>query len=213
MKRTRQQSEAGSSPVKRRRAVSPVTDECESAARESFAQLREELAQTRTACFDLIATSRAQRATLDAALSRAMRKWFNPQKRPTVLVVDDEAEIRELAAELLSGAGFDTTVAVHGRQALELCAAARRPFDLILTDAHMPEVDGQELSRRLRQCSPQSAVVVMTGMPNSPELRQWVSELRLPLIAKPFTPALLTWTVRSNLERSDRCDLPPALIA
>lgn len=195
--------------VARAATVGPTS----SASRESFLQLQYEVAQTRSACADLLTASRSQRETLDAALSRAMRKWFSPKSRPTVLVVDDEPEIRELAADLLSAAGFDTTVAGNGREALDQCAAARRPFDLILTDVHMPDLDGVKLSERLRALSPQTAIVVMTGAAGAPGLRQSVSQMGLPLIQKPFTPDSLRWTVRANLERASHCQLPPALSA
>jgi CheY-like chemotaxis protein len=81
---------------------------------------------------------------------------------PTVLVVDDSGVDRRLAAGLLS-ANPELTVAdaASGRDALE--AVARQAPDLVVTDLQMPDMDGLELVRALRQCWPGVPVMLMTG--------------------------------------------------
>ena len=68
--------------------------------------------------------------------------------RASVLVVDDQEDIREMARLVLSEAGFEVTVAPSGREALRLARAAR--FDLVLLDINMPEMDGWATLKLLR---------------------------------------------------------------
>ncbi len=67
---------------------------------------------------------------------------------PTLLIVDDDATLREMLRMLLAGAGYRIEMASHGEQALEL--AAELLPDLILLDVMMPGMDGFEVCRRLR---------------------------------------------------------------
>jgi CheY-like chemotaxis protein len=79
-----------------------------------------------------------------------------------VLVVDDEEPIRKFVERVLTEAGHRPTLAADGEEAL---ATARQhgPFDLLLTDVHMPKVMGDELARRLRQEDPTLKVLYLTG--------------------------------------------------
>lgn len=85
-------------------------------------------------------------------------------KRPLVLLVDDEADIRRLAARALRDLGYGLVVARDGKEGLEL-AREYHP-DLVLTDALMPRLDGREMCREIKK-DPNSAgtkVVVMTSL-------------------------------------------------
>jgi DNA-binding response OmpR family regulator len=68
---------------------------------------------------------------------------------PRVLVVDDQEEIREMTALVLSGAGYDVQSAAGGEEALR--RARREPFDLVLLDINMPGMGGWETLRLLRE--------------------------------------------------------------
>lgn len=78
-----------------------------------------------------------------------------------ILVVDDEAGIREYLAEALELSGHDVQVAADGQAALELLATTS--FPLVLTDLKMPRVDGVELVRRLRADQPETEILVLTA--------------------------------------------------
>jgi two-component system cell cycle sensor histidine kinase/response regulator CckA len=80
----------------------------------------------------------------------------------TVLVVDDEESIRLYVDRVLSDAGYRTTLAVDGADAIAAAARVGR-FDLLLTDVTMPEMTGAELARRLRKNDPQLKVLYLTG--------------------------------------------------
>jgi two-component system cell cycle sensor histidine kinase/response regulator CckA len=78
-----------------------------------------------------------------------------------VLIVDDEEPVRNFVDRVLRDAGYDTTVAPGGSEALE--AAAAGTFDLVVTDVMMPQMNGDELARRLRQNDPAVKVLYLTG--------------------------------------------------
>ena len=82
-----------------------------------------------------------------------------PKER--ILVVDDEPDMLSSCQRLLSRAGYEVKVAPSGREALRLLKEG--PFNLILTDLRMPEMDGMEVLKLSREQSPDSAVIVFTG--------------------------------------------------
>ena len=74
----------------------------------------------------------------------------------TILIVDDERAVRELVAAALTRAGFEVRMAGSAEEALTL--EAHRPVDLLLTDVILPNINGAELAKRIRQRSPQTRV-------------------------------------------------------
>jgi two-component system cell cycle sensor histidine kinase/response regulator CckA len=79
-----------------------------------------------------------------------------------VLIVDDEGSVREFTDRVLRDAGYTTTTAGSGREALAV-ATASEPFDLLLADVMMPEMRGDELAAQLRQAQPDLKVLYLTG--------------------------------------------------
>jgi CheY-like chemotaxis protein len=106
----------------------------------------------------------------------------------TVLVVDDEADIREALTEILTGARHRVVTASSGREALERVAAER--FDAILTDIRMPDLDGRALYQEIERRWPLQAarVVFVTGDTLTSALHEFVCESGRPVIEKPFLP-------------------------
>jgi response regulator RpfG family c-di-GMP phosphodiesterase len=84
-----------------------------------------------------------------------------PASRARVLVVDDEATLREMLADFLELEGYDVTSASDGMAALD--ATGSKAFDVVLTDMKMPRLGGLALLERLRQQAPTTMVVMMTG--------------------------------------------------
>ncbi len=80
----------------------------------------------------------------------------------TVLIVDDEATIRENLDRLLKGNGYATTLAADGQEALD--AAAGREFDVVLLDIRMPHLSGMDVLRRLHEDHPDTAVIMVTAV-------------------------------------------------
>jgi PAS domain S-box-containing protein len=110
-------------------------------------------------------------------------------KERTILIVDDEAEIRETLTEILRCARHRIVTAASGREALERMSAQR--YDVILTDIRMPDVDGRALYREIERRWPKQAarVVFVTGDTLASALREFVSESGRPVIEKPFLPS------------------------
>jgi CheY-like chemotaxis protein len=80
-----------------------------------------------------------------------------------VLVVDDEASVRDFAERSLRGAGYEVQVASDGPEALAVMDAQRRSVNLFLVDLVMPLMRGDELARRIRQRDPDAKVLYFTG--------------------------------------------------
>jgi CheY-like chemotaxis protein len=124
--------------------------------------------------------------------------------RETILVVDDEADIRAVVRQMLTAEGYIVLDAGDPHQALRL--AAQEPVDLLLTDVVMPLMRGTELAQRLLALVPSAKVLLMSAYK--------VAEIDAsghPFLAKPFTPATLADKVRQVLrdERSPFARRPP----
>jgi len=106
-----------------------------------------------------------------------------------ILIVDDEAEIRETLAEILSGAQHYVATAGSGREALERMAAEH--YDVILTDIRMPDLDGRALYSEIERRWPEEAgrVVFVTGDTLASTLHEFATESGRPVIEKPFLPS------------------------
>jgi PAS domain S-box-containing protein len=107
----------------------------------------------------------------------------------SVLIVDDEADIREALREILASAHHRVFTAASGREALEQLAA--RAYDVVLTDIRMPGVDGPALYAEIERRWPSLAarVVFVTGDTLTSTLRDFVARSGRPVIEKPFLPA------------------------
>lgn len=132
-------------------------------------------------------------------------KWrkMDVNLTPHVLVVEDDADLRELCSEILAEAGYAVSEASDGAEGLARLRE-RRP-DLIVLDLRMPRVDGYEFLRRMRslQVRPEPAVVVVSAVAN----RRRLSELGpLRLVTKPFEAEVLLDEVRSLLGPQQHLD-------
>ena len=85
-----------------------------------------------------------------------------PGRTMSVLIVDDEEPIRRFVERLLQEAGHNTVTATDGPEAIE-AASKLDPLDLLVTDVMMPQMNGDELARRLRLLRPSLKVLYLTG--------------------------------------------------
>ena len=125
--------------------------------------------------------------------------------RRSVLIVDDETEVRETLAQILTGAEHRVVAVGSGREALDRLATQR--FDAILTDMRMPDLDGPALYQEIERRWPQQAgrVAFVTGDTLSLALREFVTDSGRPVIDKPFLPNEVRRVVAemgAGLERS-----------
>ena len=116
-----------------------------------------------------------------------------------ILIVDDERSMREMLAILLRREGHDVAVAENGRRALEFLN--QRPFDLVVSDARMPDLDGLQVLRHARSINPAVIAIMITAY-GSPDLIKGVEELGVnDYVEKPFNTEVLKFRIRKELDR------------
>jgi CheY-like chemotaxis protein len=120
----------------------------------------------------------------------------------TVLVAEDQPEVRRLALRILKGNGYQLLEAASGPEALALSARHAGPIDLLVTDVVMPEMTGRELAIRLRESRPQIKVLYVSGYAADIIGREGVLDPGVDYLPKPFTPAQLAIKVREVLGQS-----------
>lgn len=147
------------------------------------------------ACFRIVLPVRT---SVDATTSERSRAVSLPGGQ-RILVVDDEADIGRMLADILAAEGHRVTLAATGRQALD--AVAKQPFDLVVSDLVMPDLDGPQLYRVLLEKHPHLAerTVFMTGDTLSRSAKAFVRDAARPLIEKPFTPEEALRVIRETL--------------
>lgn len=112
----------------------------------------------------------------------------------SILVVDDEAFVRETLGDMLTILSHRVVQAASGREAMELLNA--RDFDLVFTDLSMPEMDGWEVAREIRRRWPETLIVLVTGYGKGTEPPSGETDLMDGVIGKPFDFDQVTETIR-----------------
>ncbi|HJR03023.1 MAG TPA: ATP-binding protein [Methylomirabilota bacterium] len=135
-------------------------------------------------------------ATVDAPTAPARRGT------ETVLVVEDEAEVRTLVHAVLVGYGYLVMSAARPSEALELAERHPGPIHLLLTDMVMPEMGGPALARKLLATRPEAVVLFVSGYTDD------TVSAGPPFLQKPFTPETIARTVRSTLDLVTSAALP-----
>ncbi len=117
-----------------------------------------------------------------------------------ILLVEDEPDVREVAAAMLARNGYDVVPVPDGAAALEVWRTAIEPFALVLTDIVMPGISGWELGEQIKALSPDQRVLFMSGYSDEVLADHGVVESSIPLLQKPFTSADLARAVRRSLD-------------
>jgi OmpR family response regulator RpaB len=118
-----------------------------------------------------------------------------------VLVVDDEAGIRDVLADLLAMEGYEVLTAANGQQGLE--AYQEGEPDLVITDIMMPKMNGVDMVLQLRTRNPKVNVIFMSGFfgasPSRRDMTDAIATFGYPLVHKPFKPTDFLSQVHSTL--------------
>lgn len=122
----------------------------------------------------------------------------------TVLLVEDEALVRESVHRILTAGGYTVLQARSGREALRVAAEHHKNIDILLTDVVMPGMTGRDLADELARVQPGLRVLYMSGYTADVMGRHGVLEAGIDLIIKPFTPKALRHKVREVLDRPVR---------
>ena len=120
----------------------------------------------------------------------------------TILVVEDEDSLREVAREVLESKGYRVLTASSGKEALSVAAAHPEPVRLLLTDVVMPGMSGQELAERLRPARPEMSVLFMSGYADDVVARRGILASGNRLLSKPFSVSTLAQSVHEALEEA-----------
>ena len=117
----------------------------------------------------------------------------------TVLLVEDEDGVRQLAREYLEASGYTVMEAGDGRKALEMAERNAGPIHLLMTDVVMPGVSGRELAERIEKLRPGIKVLFMSGYTDQAVVHHGILEDDAVLLQKPFTLATLAEKLREIL--------------
>ncbi len=102
-----------------------------------------------------------------------------------ILVVDDDADVRELIELALDGQGYDVDSVDSGRAALE--RLTQHSYDLVVCDLHMPDRDGPAVYRALaRRPPPRPAFLFVTGYADAGPYEEFLRTVPVPVVGKPF---------------------------
>lgn len=121
----------------------------------------------------------------------------SPSGTETILVIDDDRQVRQIAASVLGVLGYRVLEAGDTAEAIRLCR--EEAPDLVLTDLVMPGLNGPEIAEHCRKVHPGIPVVMMTGYFDD-EARAVLEQLRAVLLRKPFTPEALGRAIRDALD-------------
>ena len=121
-----------------------------------------------------------------------------PRPRSRVLIVDDEQVVRRALQRILERDGHRVTLAERGQEAIDLYAARWRDLDVVVLDVTMPDIDGREVLRRMREVNPDVRAVLSSGytVESDPSLSvagTWVLE-------KPYTPDQVRVAIADAME-------------
>jgi PAS domain S-box-containing protein len=119
----------------------------------------------------------------------------------TILVVDDEDFVRELAVEVLGGAGYKVLVAANGEEALQIYQEHSSSIDLVLLDMIMPKMNGRETFAKLREVNPRVKVVLSTGYTQNGTVREILDHGALGFLQKPYRSHELLKKIRAALDQ------------
>jgi len=119
----------------------------------------------------------------------------------TVLVVDDENEMLELAGDILGGQGYRILTAVDGKKALEVLST--EAVDLVLTDVIMPNLDGYQLAKKIRDAYPHVKILITSGFTDRRHAVETGDAIYRNLLHKPFRSRELLERVRLLLSDAE----------
>ncbi len=125
-----------------------------------------------------------------------------PRGHETVLLVEDEEQLRTLAKDILEECGYAVLAAANGFEGLRICKEFSARIDLMITDVVMPLMSGRELAEQVVVLRPETRVLYMSGYTNDSVVRHGVLEEHVLFLQKPFTPTTLALKVREVLDEA-----------
>ena len=124
-----------------------------------------------------------------------------PSGSETILLVENQEDVRKLALRVLERQGYRVLEASNGSEALMICEEGKEPIHLILTDVVMPKMGGKELADRIKTMRPEIRVLFTSGFTGNAMVHRGILDSGIPLLQKPFMPSALAQKVREVLDR------------
>lgn len=118
---------------------------------------------------------------------------------PRILVVDDEMIVCESCKRILEEEGYEVEIALSGKEAFEKMKAT--PYDIVITDLKMPEIDGMEVLRTFRKDYPEAIIIMITGFSTVETAVEAMKLGAFDYIPKPFTPDEVSIVVKKAIEK------------
>jgi len=119
----------------------------------------------------------------------------------TILVVDDEEMIKDLARDILARYGYTVLTAGGGAEAVEVYRQHTKEIAVVVLDIVMPGVDGREVFRRIREIDPAAQVIISSGYNQERDATDLLKDGALKFVQKPYRIASLVGTVGEVLEK------------
>ena len=123
-----------------------------------------------------------------------------PQGRETVLLTEDEKQVRQMIRMILEMGGYHVLEAASGEEALAIYKQHEGQIDLVMTDVVMPKMSGRELAQSLEVLHPGIKVLYMSGYTDDAIVRHGLLDQEIAFLQKPFTPDALMRKVREVLD-------------
>ncbi len=137
----------------------------------------------------------------ELAITRPAASVFAPKPAiETVLIVEDETNLRRMACQYLEKQGYHILEAADGAAAMQVCVAHQGPIDLLLTDVIMPGMNGHEVAQRVRSIRPETKILYMSGYTENVIGHNGTLDPGINLLQKPFTLQALKEKVREVLD-------------
>src|SRR5262249_44163353 len=130
-----------------------------------------------------------------------------------VLVIEDQEEVRTLAATVLRAYGYHVIEAASGAEALVLAQEHSSEIHLLLTDVILPGMNGKEVSERIRALNPRLKVLFMSGYTADIIARRGIPERDVAYLPKPFSPDSLAAKVREVLTDPSASSHPDVVLS
>jgi two-component system, cell cycle sensor histidine kinase and response regulator CckA len=124
-----------------------------------------------------------------------------PRGTETILLTEDEQDVREVTREFLESGGYTVIEARDGAEALGLAEAHKGSIDLLITDMVMPRMTGQELAARLKERQPELRMLYMSGYSERAAAESMQTDPSMRLLAKPFSRSALLRAVHELLKQ------------
>lgn len=122
------------------------------------------------------------------------------QGTETILLVEDDASVRQLVYRVLTAYGYSVLATRDGATALLACEEHKGPIDLLVTDVVMPQMSGEELAKAIFKSRPELKVLYLSGYTENVIARKGILKTGIQFLQKPFLPDVLARKIREVLQ-------------